>query len=131
MAIGLAFWLQKRYGDARDAALSALALEPENGEAHGLLALVGFHRRPLTGWFHRLSFVANELNMTRATLIGAPLLFLYMTIGDVADAFGMGNAFSMLRYGVLGVFTLMCFSVMQSERRAQAHQAQARLKLDY
>lgn len=131
VAIGLAFWLQKRYEDAQDAALSALALEPENAQAHEVLALVEFHRRPLTGWFHRLSFMYNALNLTRATLIGAPLLLLYMTIGDVADVLGMGDAFSMLAYGVLGVFTLMCVNVMQSERQAQAHQAQARLKLDY
>lgn len=46
VAIGWAFWVRKEFGIAKEAALSALLLDPDDSGSHELLAAVDMHRSP-------------------------------------------------------------------------------------
>ncbi|WP_170337090.1 tetratricopeptide repeat protein [Ruegeria arenilitoris] len=131
VAIGWAFWVKKDFEKAHDAALSALALSPNNHNAHSLLAAIEMHRKPLTGWFHRIGHIANTANIKTAALYVVPAIFLYMSAADILRYFELDTAASMLFRGVQITAILLLISTQLYSRKSAQHQKAASLRLDY
>jgi tetratricopeptide (TPR) repeat protein len=131
IAIGWAFWVRKDFDKAQEAALSALALSPNSRDAHSLLAAIEMHRKPLTGWFHRIGYLANNVNIKTATLYFVPALFLYMTAGDVLDYFGHEKIADEMLNFVMVVAGSLLLSTHLYSRKAAKHQNAATLNKDY
>lgn len=131
VAIGWAFWVKKDFEKAKEAALSALALSPNDQGAYDLLAAIEMHRKPLTGWFHRIGYLADNVNIKKAALYFIPALFLYMTATDILDFFGKGEISDALFRIVQITAVLLLVSTQLYSRKSAKHQKAAALKMDY
>lgn len=131
VAIGKAFLLQGRYEDARDAGLSALAIDPTSNGARRLLTDVRFGRLPIVGRVFTMIVRLNELSFRRALPvlgIGLSVLLVAIAVARHYDIDWLRSIFSyaaiLIGGSVLGVTII--------HGRAMAEfQKNARLKRDY
>ncbi len=96
-----------------------------------MLAAIEMHRIPLTGWLHRIGYVANSTNIKTASLYFIPALFLYMTGSDILDFLGYERVSDAIHRGVpIGALLLLVSTQLYSHKSAR-HQKAATLKMDY
>lgn len=140
-AIGWAFLKQKKFQEAKDAALSAMYLAPESASAHALIAAIEMQRNRLTGWFHRMGYKINTLSIEATFKWLAPLMIVYLVWLDVLRYFERSdipelsalfdNLGDMTRYLFLMVMALLWLSASRFSRKATEYQKTAKLRTDY
>ncbi|MEO1536148.1 MAG: tetratricopeptide repeat protein [Pseudomonadota bacterium] len=131
VAIGWAFWVRKEFDVARDAALSGLSIDPENIAAQELLAAIDMHSAPLTGWFNRLGYILDNVNLRKMVIYGAPLLFLYVTSADVLRFFEQDTAATIINRAVQITGLALIVSTQLFARKAAGYRKAAVLRTDY
>lgn len=131
VVMGWAFWAQRRFDAARDAGLSALAIDPNNAGAHSLLAAVEMHRRPLTGRFHRLGMILDTASIQQMVLYVLPVGFLYLCAGDVLTHYERTDLNLYLNFGLLACLFGWHVSRQAYRKAAAANLQAAELKTDY
>lgn len=129
--IGWAFWAQRAYPKARQAGLSALAIQPNSESAQSLLAAVEMQEKPMTGWLHRIGMVVNRMSLKKAARYLLPALFGYLVLRDVLEFWGYFTADRVLHYGFMGTMLFLWWSTITFAKRASLNQKEARLRRDY
>lgn len=131
VAIGEAFYLQRRFEDARDAGLSALSIAPESAGAQKLLTDVGFSRRPVVGPLFRLTYRLETIPAARLLTYVAIGFFLYSLSFDLMRYAGLREVAQALSFVGLA-FGLSLFGMQMLQHRAMARfRRQATLKRSY
>ncbi len=129
--IGSAFLLQKRYDEARDAALSALALNPNNKHAQQLLVMSKLRQNRWSGWMHALGFKLMRMSNAKQLMAVFGVLFAAMSGRHIATYTDFPAAriwMDAVLYGGIALDFLSSFhlnSILRKETR------NVRVKRDY
>ncbi len=127
-------WVDARRGDARQArqmAISALNLAPEDRDAHLLLAHATIQQRPIIGYWQRFSLwlaLGGEIRIL-AILIGAWIAYRVGVV--LLDEGGFSTAAVLLQVGWLGLVLMTWIAGFQYRRLVERELERAELDPDY
>lgn len=129
--IGWAFFAQRRFRQAKEAALSALSLSPGSHSAFLLMAASALRQRWLTGWFFWFALWATQ-NSER-TFMTAVIIYagVTMVLGNFFWFYEQTLAFDILNYGTWAISIGIVASYLILTRILQNEARNVRLVSDY
>lgn len=130
-AIGWAFLAQDRLDKGRDAALSALSLNPQDRGALGLLAAVSLRKNRFVGQIHRLGLWLTFQPTSRLLIMTLGILALSMMGGRIFRHFDMPIGDRLLDIFYFGFFVILMFSYFSFKRLVEKDTKNVKLTRDY
>lgn len=125
-ARGLALLKLSRVQEAKDAGLTALALEPESQTAKLLLLNCRLKEKKLLGWAPLVGMISSDIDLKKALKIAVPIFVFYLVFLDIANFLGLDDAAQNFRWIVLLVLALhwVCIAAYSSEVKKLFKEAQ-------
>lgn len=131
VAIGNAFYLQGRFDEAKEAGLSALAIDPDSPHAQRLLTTVQHGRLPLVGPLFRMVAWTDKVSLKHFLTYGLPVIAGYWITRDVLRHLELDQIREVFVNGIL--MALVGFLILHTihRRTIAKFRKQARLKRSY
>ena len=131
VAIGEVFYSRRRYDDAKDAAMSALHIDPTSNLALRLLAKIEARRKPIIGWINGAILWLDARGVV--AFLGFVLfpILIMESISDSLLAMGWHTLGTVMNYVPLALFVVLMILIIPIKRRLDRDIKAAKLRSDY